>query len=206
ETPNGNTHVRVTAYIVPYSTLVASIPFTTGHGMFVPVDDFTCMRYFFVTQDDQNPQKYGGENLFAPAPYTTPMLWDNGVVNRTHTEENHYLIDRAAQKSSMFSGVSDFVSQDLMVTESMGAIYDRSQEHLGTTDISIIRMRTILIDAVNALAAGGDVPAFEGEFTTIRAAEKILEVDEDWRLLGTDIDPAVQEAGQVTSTLTALAT
>jgi LigXa C-terminal domain like len=45
-TPNGNTHVRVTAYAVPYSTMVASIPFSVGHGMFVPIDDENCWRYF----------------------------------------------------------------------------------------------------------------------------------------------------------------
>jgi phthalate 4,5-dioxygenase len=193
-TPNDNTHVRITAYIVPYSTIVASIPFTTGHGMFVPVDDYTCMRYFFVTQADQNPQGYGGENLFAPAPYTTPMLWPNGVVQRTHTEANHYLQDRELQKTATFSGVSDFVSQDLMVTESMGPIYDRTQEHLGTTDISIIKMRTILIDAAKALAAGREAPALAGAFREIRGAEKILAENEDWRVLGTEEDPVVQEA------------
>ena len=29
-TPNGNTHVRITAYALPYSTMVASIPFSVG--------------------------------------------------------------------------------------------------------------------------------------------------------------------------------
>src|ERR1700757_3510160 len=29
-TPNGNTHVRVTAYVVPYTTLVASVPWNVG--------------------------------------------------------------------------------------------------------------------------------------------------------------------------------
>jgi hypothetical protein len=129
------------------------------------------------------------------------MLWANGVVQRTHSEENHYLIDREAQKTSLFSGITDFVSQDLMVTESMGAIYDRTQEHLGTTDISIIKMRSILIDAATALAAGGEAPALEGGFTAIRAAEKILEANEDWRILGTDDDPAVREARLVAPTL-----
>src|SRR6516162_1929382 len=38
-TPNGNTHVRITAYAVPYHTMVASIPFSVGQGMFIPIDD-----------------------------------------------------------------------------------------------------------------------------------------------------------------------
>jgi phthalate 4,5-dioxygenase oxygenase subunit len=32
------------------------------------------------------------------------------------------------------------------------------------------------------------------DYTSIRGAEKILEPGEDWRLLGTDDDPVVQEA------------
>jgi phthalate 4,5-dioxygenase len=32
------------------------------------------------------------------------------------------------------------------------------------------------------------------DYRSIRGAEKILEPGEDWRLLGTDADPVVQEA------------
>jgi phthalate 4,5-dioxygenase oxygenase subunit len=32
------------------------------------------------------------------------------------------------------------------------------------------------------------------DFSSIRGAEKILEPGEDWRLLGTNADPTVQEA------------
>jgi phthalate 4,5-dioxygenase len=98
------------------------------------------------------------------------------------------------QRTSTFSGVSDFVSQDLMVTESMGAIYDRSKEHLGSTDASIIRMRNILLNAARGLADGKEPPALSGDFVSIRSAEKILAPGEDWRVLGTNDDPGVQEA------------
>lgn len=83
-----------------------------------------------------------------------------------------------------------------MVTESMGPIYDRTQEHLGSTDKAISRMRHILISAAKALAAGKKPPAVDADldFRSIRGAEKILEPGEDWRLLGTDDDPVVQEA------------
>ena len=84
-----------------------------------------------------------------------------------------------------------------MATESMGPIYDRSQEHLGTSDRAVIRMRRILISAAKALAETGTAPpalAEDGhDFTTFRSAEKILEPGEDWRILGTDDDPLVQE-------------
>jgi phthalate 4,5-dioxygenase oxygenase subunit len=86
------------------------------------------------------------------------------------------------------------VSQDLMVTESMGPIYDRTQEKLGSTDMAISRMRHILLSAAKDLAAGKEPSAVTGDFRAIRGAEKILEASEDWRVLGTDDDPVVQES------------
>ena len=101
-----------------------------------------------------------------------------------------------AQRNGIFSGVSDFVSQDLMVTESMGPIYDRTQEQLGSTDRAITRMRHILISAAKGLAEGKEPPAVAAglDYRSIRGAEKILEPGEDWRTLGTADDPVVREA------------
>jgi nitrite reductase/ring-hydroxylating ferredoxin subunit len=197
-TPNGNTHVRITDYCVPYTTVVASNPFTTRQGMFIPIDDENCWRYNFVSNMDPNPNSYGGENLFAVAPFSTPLNTRNGgILPRLNTAENDYRIDREDQRTGTFSGVNDFVSQDLMVTETMGPIYDRTQEHLGSTDKAVTRMRNILLRAAKGLPEGKEPPALAGEdrdFRTIRSAEKILEPEEDWRILGTNDDPTVQEA------------
>ena len=48
--------------------------------------------------------------------------------------------------------------QDQAVTESMGEVYDRTQEHLGTSDAMVIRTRKRLIDAAKALRDEGRVP------------------------------------------------
>ena len=199
-TPNGHTHVRITAYAVPYSTMVASIPFSSGHGMFVPIDDEHCWRYFVGPKVPRNPRGLGGANLFSVAPFSTPIsAYTDGVIPRRYTAENNYQIDRDVQRTSTFSGVSDFVSQDLMVTESMGPVYDRTQEHLGSTDKAISRMRHILITAAKRLPEGEEPPAVASglDYRSIHGAEKILEPDEDWRILGTNDDPVVQEAMEV---------
>ena len=196
-TPNGNTHVRITAFAVPFHTMVASIPFSAGQGMFIPIDDENCWRYFFAPKKRPNPRELGGANLFSIAPFSTPISsYNDGIVPRRYTAENDYLIDREVQRTSTFSGVSDFVSQDLMVTESMGPIYDRTQEQLGSTDKAISRMRHLLISAAKGLAEGKEPPAVSAglDFRSIRGAEKILEPGEDWRVLGTSDDPVVQEA------------
>jgi phthalate 4,5-dioxygenase len=177
--------------------MVASIPFSIGHGMFVPIDDENCWRYFVGPVARLNPRNLGGANLFAIAPFTTPISGNmNGIIPRHYTMENDFQIDRDVQRNSTFSGVADFVSQDLMVTESMGPIYDRTQEKLGTTDLAITRMRHILLRAAKGLAEGKEPPAVSGDldYRSIRGAEKILEPGEDWRVLGTDDDPIVREA------------
>jgi phthalate 4,5-dioxygenase len=204
-TPNGHTHVRITGFCLPNLTTVAAIPFRGRISMFVPIDDENCWRYNLVAQDIGNLRGYGNANLLGVSNWPYAPTTRQGVREREWTAENDYQIDRDVQRTSTFSGIPDFVSQDLMATETMGPIYDRTQEHLGTTDKAVIRMRRQLIAAAKALAADGTPPpavaAEDGHaFTEFRSAEKILEPGEDWRVLGTDDDPLVQEEALVQRT------
>jgi hypothetical protein len=196
-TPNGFTHVRMSAFCYPYHTVIASVPFSTMHGLFVPIDDHTTYRYAFKTRHIENLQEIGGENLFALSPFEfgPAEVRGNGIIPRRYTAENDYGIDRDEQRHRTFSGVREFISQDFMVTESMGPIYDRSQERLGTSDKAIIRMRRLLMAAAKNVAGGGEPPAVAGDldYRSIRSAEKILEEGEDWRVLGTNDDPLVRD-------------
>jgi phenylpropionate dioxygenase-like ring-hydroxylating dioxygenase large terminal subunit len=201
QTPNGNTHVRVTAWAIPYTSVVANIPYVSGGGLCAPVDDEHC--YFFFWQKDPKEADIRaarlagieGKGLFDNTPYTNRRGANNRLRSlgapRQWLPENDYQIDRDYKNSPFYSGVSDFGSQDLMVTESPGKIWDRSQEHLGTTDKSIITMRKILLKAAKDLANGIEPPAIDPSlpYTEIRGAEKILEPGEDWRRLGTPDDP-----------------
>ena len=72
---------------------------------------------------------------------------------------NDYLIDREAQaKMDSWTGIPGIVEQDKAMNETMGAVYDRSQEHLGTTDQMVIRTRRRLINAAKAFAETGGAP------------------------------------------------
>jgi len=195
-TPNGHRHARVTAYIFPASNIIAAIPFSTRQIFVVPVDDYNTHRYNFTVTPPANPRGLGGPAFFTFEKYPFEMLPPNGVVERKYTPENDYLIDRVAQKGTSYSGIKDFRSQDLMATESAGPIYDRTREHLGSTDVAVIRMHRMLLRAAKALAEGQEPPALAGtgDFRSIRGAEKILADGEDWRGLGTNDDPIVAEA------------
>jgi phthalate 4,5-dioxygenase len=59
----------------------------------------------------------------------------------------------------------------------------------------VIRMRRMLLKAAKDLANGIEPPAIDPSlpYTSIRSAEKILAPGEDWRVLGTEADPLLQQ-------------
>jgi hypothetical protein len=71
---------------------------------------------------------------------------------------NNYLQDRAFQKTVSYSGIRGIWAQDRACTEGMGRIMDRTQEHLGPSDVTIVHMRRILLGAAAALRDQGTPP------------------------------------------------
>jgi phenylpropionate dioxygenase-like ring-hydroxylating dioxygenase large terminal subunit len=196
QTPGGYRHARITAYIFPASNIIAQIPFSTRQIFVVPADDTTTYRYNFTTQPPANPRDLGGPAFSSYDKYPFEMMPRHGIVHRTYTRDNDYQIDRRAQKGVSYSGIRDFRSQDAMATETAGPVFDRTREHLGSTDVAVIRMHRQLLRAAKGLAAGSELPALggSGDFRSIRGAEKVLDDGEDWRVLGTNDDPVVREA------------
>ena len=96
---------------------------------------------------------------------------------------NDYLLDRdAIRRGETYAGLPDLIAEDQAVTESMGPISDRSQEHLGTSDVMIIRTRQRLLKAVRALRDRGEVPPGVDDPTVYRqrSGAVILPRSVDW--------------------------
>ncbi len=88
-------------------------------------------------------------------PDTTDWL---GKFRLAQHRGNDYLIDRDAQRAGSFTGIAGIHQQDQAVTESMGPIIDRAQEHLGSSDAMVIRTRRRVLHAARAFSDGGVVP------------------------------------------------
>jgi len=77
-----------------------------------------------------------------------------GRFRTEQTLENDFLIDRDLQRSNTgpngYTGIVGIPPQDAAMTVSMGPIYDRSQEHLGTSDMMVIRVRRKVLAAARA--------------------------------------------------------
>ena len=85
-----------------------------------------------------------------------------GPFDRFNIEQNldnDYMVDREAQRTGKsFTGIPGVRQQDMAVTETMGPIYKRYNEHLGTTDAMIIRTRRKMLAAAKALREEGVIP------------------------------------------------
>ena len=105
-----------------------------------------------------------------------------GKFRLVQNKENDYLIDREAQKTESFTGIAGIHQQDQAVTESMGPIYDRTQEHLGTSDAMVIRTRRRVLSAARALREAKAPPpgVDDGTVYRYRSGGVILPRGTDW--------------------------
>src|SRR5439155_16460973 len=96
---------------------------------------------------------------------------------------NDFLIDREVQRTQTFTGIPTIRLQDAAMTTSMGAIADRSKEHLGTVDAMIIRTRQRWLNAARALRETGTPPpiAHRPELFRVRSSSAVLDEGVDWR-------------------------
>jgi phenylpropionate dioxygenase-like ring-hydroxylating dioxygenase large terminal subunit len=150
----------------------------------VPLDDENCMLWSMAGRAGSSmvgraAAVFGHDEYL---PNTTGWLGRSVGTGQLH---NDYKIDREMQKSgNSFTGIPGVHEQDQCVTETMGPLYERDHEHLGTSDAMVIRTRRALIKAAKALHEEGTAPATvdnPGLYLT-RSGGVILPNDADWLL------------------------
>jgi len=119
-TPNGNTHVRVTAYALPYLTMVPAFPSAWAR-------DCSCRSTTRTAgairraEDQAEPPRARRRELFSSPRFSTPILGVSPTHHPAPLHPRERLPDRPREPAQRhLQRRSDFVSQDLMVTESMG--------------------------------------------------------------------------------------
>ncbi len=134
---------------------------------YVPMDDEHTLHWeigYGLMDPEELPVEGRGSEGRPPAPRPGEWFKPNttdwyGRFNMVQNMANDYLIDRAAQRAwKSYTGIPGIRQQDMAVTESMGPIFDRTSEHLGSTDALIIRTRRRMIEVARALQDHGTVP------------------------------------------------
>ena len=102
-----------------------------------------------------------------------------GTIMPLANASNDYLIDREMQRTFNYSGNPIIREQDTMMTESMGAVMDRTREHLGTADAAVILYRRQLMRMARNLQKGIEpYQATHGDLFHVRALDA-LDLDGD---------------------------
>jgi nitrite reductase/ring-hydroxylating ferredoxin subunit len=190
---------RIAHYLLPFYTMIP----TGILGMqilvraWVPVDDHHIMFWSMAVPSTRRGRGAtgGATALTAGAqagagfgglagghgflPDTTDWL---GRFRLVQNKDNDYLIDREAQRTKSFTGIAGIHQQDQAITESMGPIYDRTHEHLGSSDAMVIRARRRTIHAAQALRDRGEVPpgVDDPKVYRYRSGGVILPRDANW--------------------------
>jgi len=179
---------RVAHFLFPFYTMIPSGKL--GEQIlvraWVPIDDDHTMYWGMVISFVADS---GGARTGA-----APRQQDSGLLPNTtdwlgrfrlrQNAANDYEIDRERQSSGLsYTGLANVPLEDQAVTESMGAIYDRSHEHLGTSDAMVIRTRRRLVNAAKALRQEGTIPpgVDNPEVYRIRSGGIILPRSADWQ-------------------------
>ncbi|MEA2639901.1 MAG: hypothetical protein QOF51_1295 [Chloroflexota bacterium] len=168
-----NYYWRITQWIFPWYTMIP--PFggggIGGHA-WVPIDDVNCWVWSFSwhpTQpfsDDQLTEMQRGSGIHGEV---IP-----GTFNLKANLRNDFLIDREEQRQHSFTGIKGISQQDCAMQETMGPMFDRTKEHLGSSDTAIIGTRRRLLAAVGAHEEGIDPPALDAESYRVRSFSTLL--------------------------------
>jgi phthalate 4,5-dioxygenase oxygenase subunit len=147
------THVRVTNAIFPATFVVTLSETMTITQMHVPVDDTHTYWYSFFTSfagplDRQSMRAQGQQ--FISLPDYIPKAG----------RHNNWGFNADEQLTTPYPALDDEDTHvhDQWAVESMGAIQDRTREHLAASDKVIMANRRVLLKAIATVRAGGTPP------------------------------------------------
>ncbi len=189
-----NNYIRVNQFLMPFWTLVPpqkQYPELSGHA-WVPIDDHHTLALMFSYTPDQ-PFYEKSRKLFKEGhkgretghhsnaayeqkPLTTPYANYWSRFNRSN-----------AYAYSYESGMPGLWLEDAAAQSGVAPIYDRSREHLGTSDTGIARVRRLLLDSARKLLQGQKAPGSDlpGSYM-VRAISITVPAGGDWTQLGRD--------------------
>jgi phenylpropionate dioxygenase-like ring-hydroxylating dioxygenase large terminal subunit len=181
----GSYYWRIAQFLFPFFTMTPTglLGRQVIARAWVPMDDEHMMLYTMRLKPPAEVAEMlerQGLKLPKVRPNTTGWL---GRFQLEANEENDYLLDRDRQeRDEEYSGIEGIHLQDQAITESMGPIFDRTQEHLGSSDAMVIRARRRLIACARALAEQGTTPpgVDRPEVYRQRSGGVVLDEDADW--------------------------
>jgi nitrite reductase/ring-hydroxylating ferredoxin subunit len=178
--PDGGNYVRVREFVMPWYSY---IPQQGGRSapqlmtISVPMDDETSMqwdvRYTLDAPIDMS--RILGVQL---APHMDARRSMGSIDQR-------FGQDRAKVSAGAWTGFVSVRHEDYAVAMAQGAIPDREREHLSISDLSVVRARRRLRQAVQEHGQGAPHVSDDAtiDWSLVRSFAEIIPADGDWRAL-----------------------
>jgi hypothetical protein len=170
-------HWRLTHWLLPTFSMIPGTRWPIGGRCWIPIDDHHTwvFNYWYNADAPLAPE----DVAWCDAGVLTPPIVDPKTFRNVRNKSNDYLLDRALQRETNFTGIFGGGTQDQAMTEGMGPIYDRRKEHLGSADLAVIAARRILLRSVRRLADGIEPYAAQhGEAYRVRALDVVTPADD----------------------------
>jgi len=159
---DGRSHVRVTNQLFPEAIVIPMSNEMTITQWHVPIDDENCYWYSMFTSFGKPVDK----PLMREQRLKEHRLPDYAPLKN---KRNNYGFNPEEQESLTYTGMGlDINVHDQWAVESMGPIQDRTDEHLGRTDVAISKYRRMLLAAIKNIEDGGaeDLPMRRADVDT----------------------------------------
>jgi phthalate 4,5-dioxygenase oxygenase subunit len=181
--PESRDYVRVTLFIAPFFSFFPATPGWTNMQFFVPIDDEHTMFHFVQTRHDKAIDDVTRTKRAKRSGLEIGVDLDEDY-RKVRSRANNWLQDRPSMRAGSYTGMHGVNVEDIAVQESMGPMYDRRKEHLGASDIAVIRMRRIMLDGVRRFIDEGAPPVGLAEpvaYETLRADERMVPHGLSWQ-------------------------
>jgi phthalate 4,5-dioxygenase oxygenase subunit len=179
---DGNFYWRVTQWLLPMYSLIPSPDWPRGGRAWVPIDDEHTWTFAY-SYNAERPLSERDLRGFASGAAFPPRLIPE-TFQPLANQQNDYLMDRSVQRTRSYTGIWGVNDQDRSLQESMGAILDRTIEHLGSADLAVIQARRILLNALGDLQNGiAPAAAGNGALYQVRAYDAFNTEPEFARLI-----------------------
>ena len=149
---NAGVHVRVTNLAFPNAIVIPMSNDMTISQWHVPINDRECYWYAIFTDFERKVDREAMRDQRFE-------LYRQPDYKPLRNRSNDWGYDSEEQRTQTYTGMGiDINVHDNWAIESPGAVFDRSTEHLGTTDKAIIAYRKMLLAAIDDVAEGKDAP------------------------------------------------
>jgi phenylpropionate dioxygenase-like ring-hydroxylating dioxygenase large terminal subunit len=173
----GKYNARINAAILPEIRIV---PTRTGSAtlmcyMEVPMDDLETATYVMAYSPSERQDT---EDLMVFLGYDPP-LYDRETCNMNLEWSDRLGQDRSKMRQS-WTGVPGIEVEDFVVSVSQAG-WDRSKEHLVIADRGVLRLRQMILDAIEQVRAGEPPPAVDrADMTDVIGCDVDMSESDAW--------------------------